>query len=406
MLSNIVDTLIGNLSTSSKFHTQSRKLLYHCAIASQEACEYVVERIAPTLFAMNDHSSLVLFTKQYIVFHGELTGTLDVVPIMCLDAAFNDTEDSTKIAALSGLNQLSEWLPQDIRNKFYRNAAVCLVTSQSMPVRKALISCYQAFAKKYVTEVKTEIIDKLQFKSDSSARWYLEALAAVATLDGYIETVLHLIIEHCLNDYTEITQLALENLRNLVVTNESNNSFISYIVHEANLINKLTNHCINSSSNLQVVETISVTLKTLVGSLSKELQCTLVLRNIEAAIDRYRSTKNASLIIVISALMLNLHPDVLNDCQQDLMHDLLNCDRECDPCVRETATQLLANILNKSVDVTLQLNEISNKMQLFNDEEDQVRVCVWVTKALLMRGHVETDKWISKVIKIKWAENC
>lgn len=398
MLSNVVDTLIGNLSASSKFLTQTRKLVYHCAIGSQEACEYVVERVAPTLFAMNDHSSLVLFTKLYIEFHGELTGRLGAVPIMCLDAAFNETEDSTKIAALSGLSQLSEWLKQEVRNKFYRNAAVCLVTTQSMPVREALISCYQAFAKKYVTEVKTDIIDKLQFKTDSSARWYLEALAAVATLEGYTETVFPLIVELCLNDYTEITQLALENLKSLVVTNESNERFIGYIVHEANLINKLTNHCINSSSNLQVVETISVILKTLVGTLSKELQCLLVLRNIESATDAYRSTKNASLIIVISALMLNLHPDVLNDCQQDLVRDLLNIERGCDLCVRETATQLLANMLNKSVDVTLQLNEISNKVQLFNDAENQVRVCVWVTKALLMRGHVEANKWISKVM--------
>lgn len=396
-LSNIVDTLIGNLNTVSKFQAQSKKILYHVATASHEACTYVFERVAPTLVAANDLTALVLFAKPCIEFNGSFNENLSFIPNMCLKAAFDQLSgDDVRVEGLNGLSELSDWVPEQIRKQFYVETAIFLMVPKGSTVGKALLNCYQAFAKKYVLEVKNHILSKLELRTDLSIARYVEALVAVAHLDDYAEIVLPTLVELCINDYTNTVHLAVYTLNKLLQENEPNYKLFHYIIHETNAISKISFYCMKSS-NLDVSISASAVLKLLVGSLSNELQRRLVLPVIETAINGYRTNRHSTLLVVLSGLMLRLHPDVLNELECGFVQDLLLFEEIRDLSVRDTVMQLLANLLNKYSDISLPLKEASTIMRKYADDDIGITLCVWITKGLLMRGHEEAYIWMKEV---------
>lgn len=428
ILSDITDTLKGNLLPHMKLFMPSCKILQAVSSSSRIASTYVTQEIVPALIntynmtTTTSHQVLILTNLiNFVTSYTELVNNNNInevkelasVPYLCLKASVHENTE-VAVVGLQTLVVICKSLPLEVRKCLYENLCSSITCELSAPVRNSLLECFKAMAIEYSDEIQNHVLDQIKINNNVSLHYYLESLRVIVQIEKFTESVLNIFIHYCGLDLAT-SEIAIHCLKHLVEQYEDDYQIQDILENKGQIISKLLNFVVNylNEINIELANhkrllcNISIICKNILSNQGSDLQKQIVSSNLDSVVALYKNTHKSELIVLYDGLITCLRQDVIEcDVVEDLLNVALNVEEEF---IQDIAVQLLANILNKKHDDTSLedvLNEIEavcNK-QLENVHKSRIQYVInlisWITKALLMRGHIKSQRWTKKLLTL------
>ncbi|KAG5892829.1 hypothetical protein JTB14_032423 [Gonioctena quinquepunctata] len=410
VLKNIIDTLKGNLLPESKLFGSSAQVLVHAALGSRNASNYVAEEIVPLL--MNIYlmagnpdqktvmlKALVDMTKCFLKYHKSLDNQdnipeLSKVPLLCLES-LNNIDCRINInyqeVGFDSLAALAHCLSPEVRSKLYAHLRTSILTIDQPDLRTSMLECLKTMATCYGDELKERVF--LDIHSDPRVvDKVLHAQCFLVNLNGYRDFVINSFLTCITNE--EFSSVALKNLRALLDKQVDQRNLSAALIQKG-LVDTLIELSSSHSNSQETLINISKVLKLLIGPQSSETQTKIVDEHLEQLYDKTVSSKIN--LILLDGMVSTLRKDIQVDYKVlELCLDI--AIGQVDE-VRETAVQLLANLINKRSEdelLTEYLGRIKDKCteSLKKSQSSSILTISWITKALLMRNHPQSMIWL------------
>ncbi|KAF5281411.1 hypothetical protein FQR65_LT14707, partial [Abscondita terminalis] len=411
ILSDITDTLKGNLLPHMKLFTPSCKILQCISSSSPAASAYIIKETMPILIntfnitTTGSHQVLILSNIiNFVRSYTQLTNTYDIstveelvsVPYLCLKASIDENMEVAS-TGLESVGLISKSLPLEIRKCLYENFCTSLIYKSSDKVRTSLLTCFKVIAEDYGDEVQNFVLNKIKIDNNVSLEYYLESLAVIVQVDKFTESILNIFIYYCGLDLST-AEIAVGSLRQLVEKYEDDVKIQIILENKGEIISKLLNLIVNNLNDINVnlkghkmlLFNISAICKIILSNQNSEVQKQIVFPKLHDVLALKKCNCKPTLIVLFDSLVTCLHKDVVIECNlvEYLMDMALNTEEEF---IQDLSVQLLANIINKRLDEGVDKNKLQNIIAIIS----------WVAKALLMRGHPQNQNWTNKVMTFK-----
>lgn len=401
---DVIDTLKGNLLPDAKLFEITSKVLLQITNATQAAADLTRKEILPILtntYNITKTSThqvkllkvLVSFAKILNdVFGGNVEEQEQICILTVAALTHNDVE--LKITAWKSIEVIE--LPESLKQCVFVNMKNSITQPLEAKLREALLVCFKTLAVKYPDNIKSDVIEKVEINNLVALHFFLEALGRITTYKQFVKTVFPIFMRYCLGSVEE-AEIAFACL-NMVL--EKNSEVVTYLNENEEAIKQIAKWIFQNEiivEKRKLLESVSGVLKFLVASLGKQSQENLLVAEVDQIIQRNKEKPNVIQVVLLNGLLLRLHPDInvsreISDAVFALAFDSHSLDY-----INEICVQLFANILNKTKDegvLCTYLEEVSEKCNA------QAKTICWVTKALLMRNHAQTNAWIEKVSRL------
>ncbi|KAK5650756.1 hypothetical protein RI129_001785 [Pyrocoelia pectoralis] len=423
ILSDIVDTLKGNLVPNTKLFIPSCKMLHHLCKSSKTAATFVIAEIVPLMVntfhitLTPSHQILILnnlvhFVRIYtdIYENADISGNLPLsqVTCLCLKASLENDLD-LRAGGLHCTSIITNSLPSDIRKCFYENMCSLLISEQPDLVRFPLLKTFKSLAESHGDEVQMYVLNQISINNNGELYRYLRSLSTIVEMEKFTEDILATFFKYCQANF-DVALIGIDCLRQLLEEYAGNTRIQCYLGETLQLVPNLLDFVLNYlniidyPNHKQLLGDISTISKIILRHQSGETQIGLASK-CDKVISSYRSGQNVGLVIVMDGLVSCLRRDV--KLQLYIVPDLLDVAMKCPyDFIATIACQLLANILNKNLDEEQLENDLKWLEECLNKhlENDKlgkaIHISSWITKALLMRGHVKGAVWTEKLIRL------
>lgn len=450
ILSDITDTVKGNLMPNLKLFTPSCKILKHTAKGSKASARYITIEVMPIfkntykITETPSHQVVVFkniidFTKIYIdVNHNDdITDVqeLSLVPNLCLQAIIQKEEELQAIG-FWGISIIPKSLTFEQRNCLYDNFSVLLINPTPVIVRAAVLKCFKIISQIYVTELHQHVLNKINITSNATLILYFDALRNIADQEEFTTYVLATFVKSCIQNI-DTSEIAVDNLKKLLESCNNNPSIYNYLMEQEQVIYKLIDWIISSLDIIDVninrhetlLENISLICKLLIEKENANNQNAIINAKMDNVIGLYKKNNNPVLMVVLDGLLTSLHQEV--EIKYDIVDYLLDISLKSKAkFLQSTSLQLLANLINKApngiynyyiaynlyifinafIDTNLQkkldhilltCNNSLNNSEQSDMVNNTINSISWIAKALIMRGYADTEIWTNRVLLLK-----
>ncbi|XP_044262588.1 MMS19 nucleotide excision repair protein homolog [Tribolium madens] len=366
-IKDICDTIKGNFLPDSKLFQASARLLISVANASDSVANLVVRETVPILTNMFNIANtasqktpiLQLLTDLYKVstdleFLGE-------IPVLLVKST---TDHDLNQVAFNCLAEVSPKIPEKIRHLLYQNYVKLL----QVPQEGAILKCLECLARDYPNEIAINLVGN----TENCTECYLDAICVTLVNQKFFTA----------NLIDLILKKRSVNLLKKILIKFDNCEEIFDVLIARNVTNMLIELALTSDI---CHKTIAFILKVVIGRMSSEKQNEII-RNelIRIKIED---------IFLLDGVLCCLRRYVLMN--YEILNNLFEfIIRENDNLRRETAIQLVANILNKCSKDQV----IWEFLDRFRDTKTDPVLVSWITKALIMRNHKLGTTWTNKLI--------
>ncbi|KAJ8980331.1 hypothetical protein NQ317_008039 [Molorchus minor] len=377
VLSDISATVKGNFLPNSKITTSSEKKVI------------ILNKLAN-------------FIKVYLNYHNKISFNdneeLESVYLLCLEAT-NEIEDDVRIAGFDSLSNLVDKLSINVRMILYERLHENLITPQENVIRIAMINCLKKFACVYQEEVKNVVLYKNKITDPIALDLYLNAFGAIA----YIEYFKNVFIQTILNYTNDDIQLAIVAIKNLKISLEVKyvDSIFLKILLEEGIIPKLIDSVgahigTDEHTNYKLLKYFSTILKILIGTCDCETQNKIISYYLSKG-NNIRERFSEMYVFLVDGLLTRSYISSFDPTIKSFLIKTSLLHKN--DLVRDVAAQLLANLINKQVDdddLNRYLDSVKEGcLQNINFNQSNVIITIsWVTKALIMRNHIQANVWI------------
>lgn len=398
----------------AKLFEITSKIIINIAQSTQSAAEFVAKEILPILintYRITETPSyqvkilrvLVGLSKILNDFFGSNNNfnleELQQIPILCI-AALNHSNLEMKITAWNSIGVLE--LSDVLKECVFENLRVILIQDLEVALRETLFVSFKTLAIKYPDEIEENVIKKIQIKSTISLKYFLEALARISEHKQFIKVVFPILIRYCLGSVAE-AETAFISLRNVLEKHETNTDILNFLVKNLDAIKNTIDWTLknNIEEKYELLKNIAVVLKILVDSLSRQQQENLLATEVNEIILKCKENYTTVYVVLLHGLLLRLHQKVIiNEQIIETVFQII-FQKYSDNRMNDLAIQLFANILNKTRNEFVLEHYLEKTTNIYNTEINNVviNVIAWITKALLLRNHQQTNFWIEKVSK-------
>lgn len=407
-LKDIIDTIKGNLLPDAKLFETTSKIILNITQASEATARVTAKEILPILTNTYNITKTpahqVKLLRVLVCFFiilkdifpdGFHLDELQQIPLLSVES-LNHADVEMKITAWNsvGVIELSEVLKACV----FEIIRVNLTQNLELPLREAFLTCFKTLAIKYPEEIENEVIRKIEISNVVNLKCFLEALARISTHKQLMRVVFPIIMRHCLGNLDEAAE-GFICLRDILEAQE-NSDIPIYLIENLNAITSVINWVLNvNNEKRELLENISVVLKILVGSLNVQQQEQLLTTEITQIVLKYKETQNIIHIVLLNGLLLRFHGQVVvnNEIIETIF--LIAFTKNYPEYINDMSVQLFANILNKIQNEQILSNFLRETLNRCDNETSQIviKIVSWVTKALVMRNHQQTNFWIDKV---------
>ncbi|KAF5275982.1 hypothetical protein FQA39_LY00778 [Lamprigera yunnana] len=427
-LSDITDTLKGNLLPGMRLFTPSCRILCAVAYSSSTAAIYIVEEVVPEMINTYNMSTTpshqVLILKNLLKFvtaHIELLGNENIsqvkqltsIPSLCYQASVHSDIEVKKVGFQS-LSLICKSIPFEIRKCIYQNFREFLIAEQNEEVRHYLLNCFKTVSELYGDEVQEYVLPKVKISDNKVLSRYLESLSIIVQIERFTETVFKSFLGYYELDLTT-AEVATGIFEKLLEMHE-NNCKILRVLEQLQVVYKLVGFVIThiddinirSVENQKLLQSISTICKTIIAKETKERQWELINNTLDEVVARNKHNSNMYSILLYDNLLMCVHQGI--NIKYNFLEEILKASLYSEiEYIQNVAVQLLANMLNKEEDDSrLQCNlclvatSCDKKLDCLekNDVPKLVSVISWVTKALVMRGHAQSEHWTKKLLAL------
>lgn len=411
-LTDIIDTIKGNLIPDAKLFDIISKIILNLTQGSQPAARIIATEVLPIVTNTYNITKtpshqvkllrvLVCFSKILNDLFGENDGfnleELQQIPVLCV-AALNHPDIEMKIAAWNSVGVIE--LPHVLKQCVFENIRVNLVQDLNSSLREVLLVCFKTLSIKYPDEIENDVIKKVQIKNVAVLKYFLEALARISAHKQFIKIIFPIIIQYCLGNEVE-AEASFFYLRDVLEKQETNADITAFLVENLDAIRNIINWTLQSNieKKRELLENISVVLKILAGSLNKQQQEILLTTEVNRIVQIYKESQNVAHVALLNGLLLRLHDGVVvNKEIVETAFQMIFQSYSADS-INDMAVQVFANILNKVRDEEILKIYLEKILNQCNSEVNIVviKVAAWITKALVMRNHHQSSLWIEKV---------
>ncbi|XP_030765522.1 MMS19 nucleotide excision repair protein homolog [Sitophilus oryzae] len=409
-LSDITLSLKQNLLPDSKMFVQTSQILLSVAQANKTSAIYVAKIVCGflgTSYQITANSSQkIQQLRVYIDFlktavqnnqDFDLNSIEEIsnAPALFLQAILQD-DANLVVEGFKGFIQTAKFLNDSVRNVLFENLKKLIVLNHSEPLKSVINECLAKMAENFHKEVENKIL-------------YNEIIEDVVKVDSYIGSLCCLVKVPYFENYVidTVIRYSVQNLdcskvvlRHLSFYLGQNSRFIGLLLGKkfiSNLTEFLQNipasDSIDTEYLLNIRNVLVELLKKQDASVQKDIYVHEVKKNYQNQI---------TLLTVLSGLITPFKKSLFDDFSKTDF--LLNCClNSFDYFVQDTATETLANILNKITEEHFLQNELQKIEQICEGCEEinkKVKLTSWVVKGLVTRNHQTAWTWTDKLINL------
>lgn len=409
LLSNITDTSKLNLRPDAKLFSATGKILEAVTKSSKVSAEHVIKQCIPLM--MNTYQIVSTIPERLIVFQQLISivaiysksynlnemEELKLIPNLCLQAAIED-HPQIRALGLKSLGILHNALSEEIRVNFYKSMRVYLVIKQERIVREAFHHCLIQLTSSYTKEV-LPVIQEVQISSEDDLIVFMDCLVEIALIS---DDIFQFLFQKCIGDDLNTSTHAFSALKQVFIKEESV-EFLENYLQKFDLLNVLIDWVFSKLELLntrdKMMKDVGEVLRVIVSCHNCDKQRIIVEKHLNRVIELFGLDKIDVSVFVLSGLIVRLDREVLSDFRMpDFIIEIAT--KTTSELVQVEAFQLIANYLNK-LDSEDEITRILVAIETSSTNVDiarQVGLCTWVTKALVMRSHPQTDKWINLMV--------
>lgn len=243
LVTDITDTLKGNMLPDSKLFTQSSCILIQVAEASSVSALLVAKNVCPLLentFKIETnpkHKAAILhnfvhFTKTAVEFD-VTSDTISLVSngsALC-SQAITCNDEHLVAEGYRGFTKLSTFLPQEVREIYMKNLHNVLVLPLKSDVQHAVLKSFHKIAAEYPTEVDLLVLHKDDISDNSLLDNYLNSVGSIANLKFFEEYVTETLIHYATKKNLHSSMVALKHL-NRLLTSELHPNLHSQLINK------------------------------------------------------------------------------------------------------------------------------------------------------------------------------
>lgn len=429
------------------------KMMLTVAEASTASCQEVNLKVLPVLiqqYYRENHkeqkvtvlraltSFIAVSVSQNLFEHGCLLIVTPDISTLFLGAAQSDDPDVRK-EGYHGLSVSAQILNNISRSTVYDLLKMNINKEEPLPVREEILICLKQFSMlyphevlKHIVEVKIRDIQSWTASGDQNMCLVLKSLCKIADEDPFsslvIPCLLHLITG---SSSLEKCKVGVTCFRELLESCYNPKIFI-YVNNQYNVVTCLTNWWLQGIDgenshlifeNEEILSNTAQILNIVVKNQQSNVQCDIVSTIMPQIIDTSFTSCNGSVsndlnfessnnsrIVIIEAILSSVHIDIKIPHLHGLVIYLVQLALKCSHSATElSASRLSANLINKAVDdqhLLALLSEIFSMCNYALKEDSDVKrvnavkVMIWISKALVMRGHAEMKNWVENLIEL------
>lgn len=427
------------------------KLLLTAAQASELSCISIVSKVFPFLLSLqkvNSNSDSVIVIDALILFlevcleknldlfsEGSALSDVwsDIVQVFICGIHNNNIE--VRKSSFHAFAVLASKIDTVVTSQLCSILLTSVVSEKAVNVRKEVMECLRALARKNTREVESIIMPQLIIDKDEEMnlqvqRWRYETLCSLAVNNHFMSVVAEQFV-YLVSTCTQLTCIALKCLRESLYKAEHHaKAFIDYLTHKCNIVEFLISWWLQRVANddplvssEENLEDTSRIIDTLIRTLSSDIQISVVEPALDILLSTYNgggneqnllnvnaSSQYTQVVSLLEALLGSLKPDVniLNKRKFDEI--LLPLALYSNHTLTQTsAVRLLASIINKLQPdevIVAMLNRIEEcikhefSTENLNSQKNAALLHIFVTKALVLRGHTIMYHWLDKLIEL------
>lgn len=427
------------------------KLLLTTAQASELTCKSVVTKIFPFLLSLqkvNGNSDSVIVISAFILFletclekkldlfsEGSALSEVwsDIVQVFLCGT--QNTNVEVRKSSFHAFTVLASQIHNEVTAQLCTIILASVVSEESVDLRKEVMECMAALARKNSGEVERIILPELIIKKDEEInlqvqQWRYEALCFLAARRFFIDDMAQQ-FTYLVSTCTQLTHVALKCLRDTVYKAEpAHKEFVEHLTQKCNIIQFLISwwlqHVVNDNplfSNEEHLVDVSRIIDALVRPLSSAVQMSVVEPVLEMFMSKCNNGENGQnllnvnsssrytqMVSLLEALIGSLRPDVNIATKRNLDDTVLPLAVHSNHMLtRMSAMRLLASIINK-LQPDEALTAVLNRLEEYikhvlstentNIQKNAALLHVYVTKALVLRGHNSMHHWLDKLIEL------
>ncbi|XKL69048.1 hypothetical protein PGB90_006817 [Kerria lacca] len=354
-------------------------------------------------------------------------------------------EKDIKILALEGACLIIQLFDSNERYKLYLELCRNIKFESDMNIRQKSTNSLKIIAETFPDEVKhvidTEIIisdDNIELNGNIFEFW-----CSFASVPGFLSYLNYCIKTFVINDSQKNASLIINSLKDLVIFEKKNVSFLSSLYHDINITrylmdwwhegcNAITDDLNKVFDDEQVAQNLQFIISIIIRIVDKKWQLEDAFRYFELTIDYSKKFMNSfqylnvnedlnapkvccSLsIITFEGVVNGILPTVLTESLSSYLGQLIKflttlsifCSR---PFCCVVACRIIAVVFNKienEVDLEEQLKYVYSFISSIISNKDgrikknAVQLLIYITKSLLLRGYPYINSWFDMLLSL------
>ncbi|XP_065211262.1 MMS19 nucleotide excision repair protein [Planococcus citri] len=441
------------------FH-QAIKFLAFISSADHLSSSFIVTKVIPKVLnarvSLPQHSimqltSLKSILSSCITFNircneiPELSEVWNEVPKLFLKQCESDNVE-VKAIAIQATTAILRLFNDDERKFFYDILCKSILLEEDASLSHKCIMCLKEIAQVNPQEAHGVLVNQLNSLNDQQnekQKRIFNCYCILGTVPGFLSYLDNAIKTHINNRSIDNATFLIESLKNAVYMERQNVSFLTALHREINVTEYLLNwwhegcNAIEDDSvslfdNEQIALNLQFIISIILRQLNQESQKQIAEQYIQLTLDyskkfmssfAYLNTNNdldtpkvhCSLsIITFESIVNGLLPTVLENSFKDGLSQLIKylvtlsiyCSR---PLCCLVACRSIATVFNKMAqngNLEAQINYVFDTLrEIFSQKSvtlknNAVNLLIYVTKALLLRGFGDIQKWFDKLIEL------
>lgn len=436
------------------------RMLLTITQASSVACNEVITVVVPLLLSQYHKGSslegktIVLQTlTMFLAVCEEQHVTPTTVPTLApiwvdiqsvyMNAA-QHVKSEIRMEGIHGFLISARSLCYEARQEVYELLCTYVKQEDSAQVRQKVIACLKVLARLYPDEVmEAAVLSRLQWNTDQGSEdehnalflaRCLDALCAVAVAEPFTEYLVPRILSFITGKYqADECSAGIRSLRTLVEAPESGSRVHTYLCVQCGAVSRLVTwwlHGIQENRypqifcNEDLLVDCAKIVSTILRTQSKSVQSDIVAECIPCFLESGLNPEENNFkpleasspwhvtqsVVLLEALLSPLRQDVIIASLSCLVTQLQTLAIHTSHSVTSrSAARFVASLVNKANDDEPLSVLLSNLLVILLDTLDQddipvmkttnaINLFAWLTKALVMRGHRQTDIWVGKLI--------
>lgn len=436
------------------------RMLLTVTQASPAACHQVVTVVAPLLMSQYHKGSSLegkivllqtLTTFLAVCEEQHITSTTapDLVPIwtdihnVYMNAAQHVKPD-IRFEGIHGFLISARSLCCETRQQVYELLCTYVKHEDSPQVRQEVTACLKELARLFPDEVmEAVVLSKLQWTKDSGSGdatnallvpRCMDALCEIAVAEPFTTYIVPQILDFITGKFqADECRAGIRSLRTLVEAPESGSKLHTYLCVQCGAVSRLVSWWLRGIQedkhpqifyNEDLLVNIAKVVSTILRTQPTSVQSEVVAEFIPCFLDSGLSPEDISFrpleassswhvtqsVVLLEALLSPLRHDVNIAYMSCLVKRLQTLAiHTSHSLTSRSAARFAASLVNKArddADLTLLLSDLLAMLMDTVDGDDvpvmqatnAVSSLSWLTKALIMRGHIQTDTWIDKLV--------